>query len=90
VRNVNTSGALNNNNAYNGNYGVRPLWWISPTEYAPERTAENSTPPQRRVHPHLIIEVEYKIADANALFSMRELLNGKEVLDDGIREDLQL
>ena len=25
VRNVNTSGALNNNNAYNGNGGVRPL-----------------------------------------------------------------
>lgn len=25
VRNVNSSGALNNNNAYNGNRGVRPL-----------------------------------------------------------------
>ena len=25
VRSVNTSGALNNNNAYNGNYGLRPL-----------------------------------------------------------------
>lgn len=27
VCNVNSSGALNNNNAYNGNNGVRPLWW---------------------------------------------------------------
>ena len=27
VRNVNSSGALNWNNAYNGNWGVRPLWW---------------------------------------------------------------
>ena len=26
ARNVNTSGALNNNNAYNGNNGLRPLW----------------------------------------------------------------
>ncbi|MDR2530860.1 MAG: DUF6273 domain-containing protein [Oscillospiraceae bacterium] len=34
VRNVNTSGSLNNNNAYNGNYGVRPLWRISSTQYA--------------------------------------------------------
>lgn len=24
VRNVNSDGTLNNNNAYNGNYGVRP------------------------------------------------------------------
>jgi hypothetical protein len=28
VRNVNTTGTLNNNNAWNGNNGVRPLWWI--------------------------------------------------------------
>ena len=27
VRNVNSSGAMNWNNAYNGNNGVRPLWW---------------------------------------------------------------
>jgi len=27
VRRVNSSGALNWNNAYNGNRGVRPLWW---------------------------------------------------------------
>ena len=27
VRNVNSSGALYWNNAYNGNRGVRPLWW---------------------------------------------------------------
>ena len=27
VRSVNSSGAMNWNNAYNGNNGVRPLWW---------------------------------------------------------------
>jgi len=27
VRNVNSDGSLNWNNAYNGNRGVRPLWW---------------------------------------------------------------
>ena len=27
VRNVNSDGSLNNNNAYNGNNGVRPLRW---------------------------------------------------------------
>ncbi|WP_350339954.1 DUF6273 domain-containing protein [Acutalibacter sp. JLR.KK004] len=32
VRNVNSSGAMNWNNAYNGNRGVRPLWWISAIE----------------------------------------------------------
>ena len=32
VRNVNTDGTLNNNNAYNGNNGVRPLWWITRNE----------------------------------------------------------
>ena len=32
VRNVNSSGALNNNNAYNGNNGVRPLWWKTAIE----------------------------------------------------------
>lgn len=28
VRNVNTDGSENNNNAYNGNVGVLPLRWI--------------------------------------------------------------
>ena len=28
----NSSGALNNNNAYNGNNGVRPLWWKTAIE----------------------------------------------------------
>lgn len=28
ARNVNSSGVLNNNNAFNGNYAVRPLRWI--------------------------------------------------------------
>ncbi|WP_363316734.1 DUF6273 domain-containing protein [uncultured Dysosmobacter sp.] len=32
VRNCNTSGAESNNNAYNGNYGVRPLRWNTATE----------------------------------------------------------
>lgn len=31
VRNVNTDGTLNNTNAYNGNRGVRPLWWNTAT-----------------------------------------------------------
>lgn len=32
VRNVNSSGAMNWNNAYNGNRGVRPLWWNTANE----------------------------------------------------------
>lgn len=31
VRNVNTDGTLSNTNAYNGNEGVRPLWWNTAT-----------------------------------------------------------
>lgn len=32
VRNVNTDGSLNNNNAFNGNNGVRPDWVERETE----------------------------------------------------------
>ena len=32
VRCVNSSGAMNWNNAYNGNRGVRPLWWNTANE----------------------------------------------------------
>ena len=32
VRNVNSSGAMNWNNAYNGNRGARPLWWNTANE----------------------------------------------------------
>ena len=32
VRYVNSSGAMNWNNAYNGNRGVRPLWWNTANE----------------------------------------------------------
>ena len=31
VRIVNTDGTLSNTNAYNGNEGVRPLWWNTAT-----------------------------------------------------------
>lgn len=49
VRNVNTDGTLSNTNAYNGNNGARPLWWIPPNEYArallsSKARAENSGP----------------------------------------------
>lgn len=32
VRNVNSSGAMNWNNADNGNRGARPLWWNTANE----------------------------------------------------------
>jgi retron-type reverse transcriptase len=44
VRNVNTSGALNNNNAYNGNRGVRPLRWITRSS---RPQAESNVPPSK-------------------------------------------
>jgi retron-type reverse transcriptase len=44
VRNVNTSGALNNNNAYNGNRGVRPLRWITRSS---RLQAESNVPPSK-------------------------------------------
>ena len=31
ARNVHADGTLNNTNAYNGNRGVRPLWWNTAT-----------------------------------------------------------
>ena len=51
VRNVNTDGTLNNNNAYNGNRGVRPLWWIIENEYQTGKTVSHikgvHIPPKR-------------------------------------------
>lgn len=44
VRNVNTSGALNNNNAYNGIRGVRPLRWITRSS---RPQAESNVPPSK-------------------------------------------
>nr|DAZ11410.1 MAG TPA: hypothetical protein [Caudoviricetes sp.] len=44
MRIVNTSGALNNNNAYNGNNGVRPLRWNLRLS---RPQAENSKPPSK-------------------------------------------
>lgn len=48
VRNVNTDGTLNNNNAYNGNRGARPLWWIPrPSKRKPKAEDHH----QRRGYP---------------------------------------
>ena len=44
VRDVNSDGSLNNNNAYNGNRGVRPLRWII-RQSRPQ--AENTIPPSK-------------------------------------------
>ena len=49
VRNVNSSGAMNWNNAYNGNRGARPLWWNTANEYAERPKAEDHN--QRKAYP---------------------------------------
>lgn len=65
VRNVNTDGTLNNNNAYNGNRGVRPLWWKMRQSRQKPKTEYHH---QRKVYP--IAENhggdKYRIADTGA------------------------
>lgn len=63
ARNVNSDGTLNNNNAYNGNYGVRPLWWSFRTSKPDWLKA--ATHPQRKAHPARM--GKYRINDADAL-----------------------
>ena len=80
VRNVNTSGALNNNNAYNGNRGVRPLRWITRSS---RPQAESNVPPSKEgvSRPHAIHGGDkYRIADTGALpAGMAEVIHGKEI-----------
>ena len=49
VRNVNTDGSENNNNAYNGNVGVLPLRWIYRDRVA--RAAKAEAHHQRKAYP---------------------------------------
>ena len=80
VRCVNTSGALNNNNAYNGNRGVRPLRWITRSS---RPQAESNVPPSKEgvSRPHAIHGGDkYRIADTGALpAGMAEVIHGKEI-----------
>lgn len=65
VRNVNTDGTLNNNNAYNGNRGVRPLRWNTRTS---RRKPKAEYHHQRKVYPVAAIHGgdKYRIADTGA------------------------
>jgi hypothetical protein len=65
ARNVNTDGTLNNN-AYNGNNGVRPDLVEIVTEYGEE--PESREPQQRRTYPSRRRKGQgkHKIADARA------------------------
>ena len=65
VRNVNSDGTLNNNNAYNGNRGVRPLRWkMRSSRHKPKAEYHH----QRKVYPAAAIHSggKYRIADAGA------------------------
>ena len=65
VRNVNSDGTLNNNNAYNGNRGVRPLRWkMRSSRHKPKAEYRH----QRKVYPAAAIHSggKYRIADAGA------------------------
>lgn len=58
VRNVNSDGTLNNNNAYNGNRGVRPLRW---------KMRSSRRKPKAENRPAAIHSGgKYRIADARA------------------------
>ena len=65
VRNVNSDGTLNNNNAYNGNRGVRPLRW---TTRSSRRKPKAEYHHQRKVYPVAAIHSgdKYRIADTGA------------------------
>ena len=65
VRNVNSDGTLNNNNAYNGNRGVRPLRWKMRSS---RRKPKAEYHHQRKVYPAAAIHSggKYRIADARA------------------------
>ena len=65
VRYVNSDGSLNNNNAYNGNNGVRPLRWkMRSSRHKPKAEYHH----QRKVYPVAAIHGgdEYRIADTGA------------------------
>ncbi|MDR2513738.1 MAG: hypothetical protein LBD02_00835 [Christensenellaceae bacterium] len=83
VRNVNTSGALNNNNAYNGNRGVRPLRWkLRLSRPPPCGRPKTENHHQRKVHPVAANHSgdKYRIADADALPGKAKAIYGKEFL----------
>ena len=65
VRYVNSDGTLNNNNAYNGNNGVRPLRWKMRLSRRKPKTEYHH---QRKVYPVAAIHSgdKYRIADAGA------------------------
>lgn len=65
VRNVNSDGTLNNNNAWNGNRGVRPLRWKMRSS---RRKPKAEYHHQRKVYPAAAIHSggKYRIADAGA------------------------
>lgn len=65
VRNVNTDGTLNNNNAYNGNRGVRPLRWNMRLSRQKPKTEYHH---QRKVYPVAANHSgdKYRIADTGA------------------------
>lgn len=75
ARNVNTDGTLNNNNAYNGNRGVRPDLEEFATEYGEE--PESREPQQRRAYPSRM--GKHKIADVKASADGALTISGKEV-----------